>query len=181
MNAIATVPAPNDPDVLQLLAINNLRGPAELLPYKDMGYDSQWCHISAKHCALNSGGRRVHGWALWRWDVPQATPPQTILFAEHHSVWEPPNGALVDVTPRRFGVPSVLFVRDDSAVITLKDGSFLMRTDLTSWPEITRVITGNPTEYEFYPLKVEERPDLLAYCRRLDFDPCEMATDREHG
>ena len=78
MNAIATVPAPNDPDVLQLLAINNLRGPAELLPYKDMGYDSQWCHISAKHCALNSGGRRVHGWALWRWDVPQATTPQRL-------------------------------------------------------------------------------------------------------
>lgn len=178
--AVATAPAPGDADVLQLLALNHLSGTPHYLPYEDRGYGAQWCHISSKHCAMTAGGRRVHGWALWRWDVPEASPPETILFGEHHSVWERPDGALIDVTPPRYGA-AVLFVRDDAAVLAQANGVFQMRTDLTNWSEIPRVLAGSPIDSEFYPLTVSARPDLVTYCQGLGFDPMNMSTDPTHG
>ena len=181
MNGDATVPNPNDDDVVELLKLNGLTGQPQYIRYEDRGYDPQWCHVSAKHCAVIDGGKRVHGWALWRFEDPTAPGGQTIAVAEHHSVWESQDGELVDVTPPRFGRASVLFVRDDTATIEFRDNSFLMRTELTNWPEVPRMLFGIPTSSAVYPLVPSERPDVIAYAARLGFDIALLATDESHG
>ncbi|MBX4967810.1 hypothetical protein [Rhizobium binae] len=105
-----------------------------------------------------------------------------IIFAEHHSVWENRSGQLVDVTPPRFGVPAVLFVRDDAATIDQEDGVFLLRTDLTRWREVRRVFRGAPTELEFFPLDPANLPMAVAdFVTSLDFDMSRYLTEPEIG
>jgi len=177
----ATVPNPSDADVMELIEINGLTGVPQYVRYEDHGYDSQWCHISAKHRTLTKGGRRVHGWALWRWPVPDAPEGTTIILAEHHSIWQSPDNELIDVTPPRFGVPSVLFVRDDAARIEFDGAAFQMKTDLTSWLEVPRMLRGQPTNELHYPLIPAIRPDVVDYANHLNFELDQLSTGDEHG
>jgi hypothetical protein len=178
MSAIATIPKASDRDVVMLLNLNCLTGAPTMVRYEERGYSARFCHVSAKHCAILHGGRRVHGWALWRRVVPGAPPGTTILLAEHHSVWETPGGELLDVTPRTFEDPDVLFLRDDSATIIAANGVFLLRTDLTDWPEIPRMLAGYQVDYKVFALE-PTKPDLVEYVARLGFDLSRLATDAQ--
>ncbi|WP_155251007.1 hypothetical protein [Sinorhizobium meliloti] len=174
MTPVGIVPSATEQEVATLLSINNLTSTPFLVPYEDYGYDAQQCHISAKHHAIIRGGKRVHGWAIWRFDHPTS---QSIAVAEHHSVWEDVNGNLIDVTPPRYGAAAVLFVRDDSATIHQEGRNFVMRTDLTSWHEVPRMFAGNPTQYEFYPLDPTVRPDVTSYAASLNFNLARIVTE----
>lgn len=97
------------PDLTEPLLVNfsnryQLKSAPVHLAFTDCGYPASQCHLSAKHCALTKGGRRVHGWAVWKF--------QDFLLAEHHSVWDDGN-RLIDVTPPKFGGDRILFIRDD--------------------------------------------------------------------
>lgn len=180
MTTKPVVPKPSDSDVREWLEVNAMQGTPECIPYEDHGYEARFCHVSAKHHAITNGGKRVHGWALWRWAVPDADLGTTIIFAEHHSVWEMPDGKLIDLTPPASGGASVLFVRDDSATIVSENGHFRMHTDRTNWRDLPRVLQGKPTPQEFYALN-PAKPDLKAYSERLGFEISRMATDTTHG
>lgn len=173
-------PKANDQDVIYWLKLHGFTGTPDLIRYEEHGYQPRFCHISAKHHASTNGGKRVHGWALWRWRVPETPIGTTVIFAEHHSVWQTPDGALVDLTPPASGGTEVLFLRDDSAPIIVENGQFLMHTDRTDHPDHPRVFRGQPTEYEYYPLD-PQKPDLLTYANHLGFDVGRMATDPQHG
>jgi len=54
----------------------------------------------AKH-----GGERVIGWSIWEW-------PRVFIEAEFHAVWRQPNGTLLDITPKVFPMPRILFLPD---------------------------------------------------------------------
>jgi hypothetical protein len=54
------------------------------------------------------GGRAVMGWALWE-------IPGLFIEAEHHAVWESPDGTLIDPSPQREGVIGMTFLPDASA------------------------------------------------------------------
>ena len=72
-------------------------------------------HCKLSECFLNvraavdmAGGRIVYGWTIWMW-------PGVLIEAEHHAVWELPDGALFDITPKDRGQQLILFLRDESA------------------------------------------------------------------
>ncbi|MHC2584173.1 hypothetical protein [Bradyrhizobium diazoefficiens] len=179
MTNAPTVPEPNDKDVSEWLEVNAIRGRPEYVPYADHGYKERFCHVSAKHHALAKGGKRVHGWAIWRWPDPNPDSGEAIIIAEHHSVWETPEGSLVDLTPPPCAA-HVLFVRDDSATIVCQDGRFLMHTDRTNWPEVPRMLAGMPISAAFYPLDPNKQ-DVVNYAQSIGFDISRMATDPTHG
>lgn len=161
-----------DPEVAAFLTLHGLKGPAVHLDYVAGSYGADWCHVSAKHRAMTEGGRRVHGWALWDFGG--------IVVGDHHSVWEPRPGMLVDVTPPKYGETRVLFVRDDSAVIEREDGNFFIRTNPTSFSDMPHLWGGLPTDSTHVPYPLS-KPDLVAYCASLGIGPIAILTDDEHG
>lgn len=128
------------------------------MDFEDHDYEENQCHISAKHRAAAAGGQRVHGWALW--EFPE------ILIGEFHSVWERPDGTIIDVTPPKFGARRILFVRDATCRIELENGAYLIHTDRTSWPNLPFVFRGEPSDYSHWPLS-PTNPDLVRYCAKL--------------
>jgi hypothetical protein len=66
--------------------------------------DDECFTILPKHIATH-GGDQIIGWAIWEW-------PRVLIEAEFHCVWRQPDGALLDVTPKRVPVPRVLFLPD---------------------------------------------------------------------
>jgi len=54
----------------------------------------------AKH-----GGEQVTGWSIWEW-------PRVFIEAEFHAVWRQPDGTLLDITPKVFPMPRILFLPD---------------------------------------------------------------------
>jgi hypothetical protein len=163
---------PGDPEVVVFLALHGLKGPAVHLDYAPGPYGEDWCHVSAKHRAMTEGGRRVHGWALWNFDG--------IVVGDHHSVWEPRPGMLIDVTPPKYGETRVLFVRDDSAVIERNGDNFFIRTNPTSIPQMPFLWKGLETEFTHVPFPLS-KPDLVAYCAGLGIEPTAILTDKAHG
>lgn len=162
MNTEPTLPNPAiDPagaKVRDFLRCNALSATPEFVEFEPFGYEENYCHISAKHRVLTDGGRRVHGWALWEF--------QNLVIGEFHSVWERPNGTIVDVTPPKFGASRVLFVRDPSCRIEEENGVFLLHTDRTSWPNLPFVFQGAPSDYSHWMLP-PDHPDLVRYCQKL--------------
>jgi hypothetical protein len=55
--------------------------------------------------AKKFGGRALVGWTLWEL-------PSLFVEAEFHSVWEKPNGGLVDITPKQRETQQVFFLND---------------------------------------------------------------------
>jgi len=169
MSSLPTVPSPADPRVLALLSLHGLTGVPALVPVRDFHYAERMCHLSSKHHAMRHGGRRVHGWVLWRWEIPNAFPPAGVIVAEHHSIWEDPGGVLVDVTPPFAGSPMVLFVRDDSATVVEKDGILFLRMDKTSMPWCPTIFEGRPTKRRHWRMQ-SGALEIVSYAASLDFD-----------
>ncbi len=169
MRSLPTVPGPADLPVLALLRLHGLTNAPALIPVKNFDYAESMCHLSSKHHAMRHGGSRVHGWALWRWDLRSTRLPATVIIAEHHSIWENPSGQLIDVTPPLNGSATVLFVRDDSATIGEKNGVFFMHMDKTNLPWCPTVFEGKPTERSHWPL-LSSASEIVSYAASLDFN-----------
>lgn len=167
-----TVPAPNEPLVITFLEKYSLHGTPVYVDYSDHGYAPNQCHLSAKHHAMVSGGRRVHGWALWQFGSQ--------IDAEYHSVWETPDGNLVDVTPPKFGGDRVLFIRDDASDIVECNGVFSMWADRTTVPGISFVYQGKPINEPNWGLP-KSLKIVTDYCSMLGMSPDAMVTDPHFG
>ena len=73
------------------------------------GSEQNECFINVQKVVEKYGGKQVNGWAIWQW-------ANILVEAEAHSVWESPEGQLVDITPHVYGEKEILFLRDDSMV-----------------------------------------------------------------
>lgn len=69
------------------------------------------CFPNVRQKVEREGGSIRYGWAIWEW-------PRVFIEAEHHAVYESPDGVLVDVTPAMQEDPQMarLFLPDDSTV-----------------------------------------------------------------
>lgn len=63
------------------------------------------CYDTVARQVEEQGGRVQYGWAIWEW-------PHTLVEAEFHAVWESPEGALLDVSPRPDSAEGILFLPD---------------------------------------------------------------------
>lgn len=67
------------------------------------------CFENSETQAARHGGAAAYGWAIWRW-------PGRYFEAEHHAVWQAPDGSLTDITPQTGNPPRILFLPDPDAV-----------------------------------------------------------------
>jgi hypothetical protein len=51
------------------------------------------------------GGEQIIGWTIWEW-------PRVYIEAEFHTVWQQPDGTVVDLTPKIVPMPRILFLPD---------------------------------------------------------------------
>ena len=172
------MPDPDDDDVAEFMRVNAFTGAPERLVYQNEGYEPRYCHVSAKHCALQQGGRRVHGWAIWRFVDNLG---DSIIISEHHSVWEVSDGVLVDVTPPASGGSAILFIRDDAATIGLCGTDFVMRTDRTNLADMPRMYLGKPVPQEHWQLRVTKGSPQALYASKIDFDWADFPTASSSG
>lgn len=64
-----------------------------------------WCSDGVTEKVKADGGDIVFGWTIWEW-------PNVLRTAEFHAVWQSPDGALVDITPKPKRETRILFVAD---------------------------------------------------------------------
>lgn len=74
----------------------------------------QRCFGSVTNHVMYSGGRMVLGWIIW-------IHPKVLIEAEHHAVWESPEGDLIDITAKADDEKEIVFLPDETA--TLRNGS----------------------------------------------------------
>lgn len=77
--------------------------PHEPLPDKPL---LECFSIVPEHVAAH-GGKQLIGWAIWE-------TPGVFIEAEFHAVWQNPDGALLDLTPRPVPLSNILFLPDSS-------------------------------------------------------------------
>lgn len=132
-----TVPSsPSDPRVVTWLKKFGFANSPVHVRYQPQGYLAAMCHVNAKHAAATLGGRRVHGWAIWLFDIGLSGLPNVVAHAEFHSVVRV-DGVLVDVTPPKFGASRVLFLEDPELSITKIDSNYVMYSELSCHPTQT--------------------------------------------
>ena len=68
--------------------------------------ESSCFDILPKHVAQH-GGEQVIGWSIWQW-------PRVFIEAEFHTVWRQPDGDLLDITPKKYRMPRILFLPDST-------------------------------------------------------------------
>lgn len=162
-----------DPDVLAFIARFYLAGPAQLVPYQPHGYAAIQCHVSAKVHAIKNGGKRVHGWSLWRFPAG--------LMGEFHSVWEPVGRPVIDLTPPRFGGNQTMFVRDSVADIKAINGNaFMQPNNRMPPPHAPFWKDGHPTNETDMGF-LETAPSFADYCATVGLAVSDYATDPTHG
>ena len=159
----------SDPSVLEFLNLWNLKDPI-YLDFEDKGYAADFCHVSAKHMASKNGGSRVHGWALWLFEG--ASPDETIIVGDFHSVWADAKGTLHDVTPPKMG-NCILFVRDPTLTITQIGDVQQLYNNRTDFKGAPRLRNGNSTAEDRFGIP-NNKPDLVAYCKGLGLPDTSM-------
>lgn len=162
----------SDPDVVGFCARFGLTDTPVYLPYSNFGYGPDWCHVSSKHHAMNNGGKRVHGWALWQF-------PNGVI-GDFHSVWECLDGTLIDVTPPKFGEGQVLFVRDRITDIYVIQGVFALPTNRMSPPNSPYWWKSQPTADTVWGLPPQNQ-HFVQYCKALAFPMNELETNSPFG
>ncbi len=147
-----------------------------LISYTDVGagYLGDWCHVSSKAHAMKHGGRRVHGWALWYYEGNG-------VMGNFHSIWEDPDGVLVDVTPPKFGQTEIMFVRDRNVCIASGGEGFIMPQNRMAipFPIHVGVFDGAPTTIPFWTQPCT--PAFVAYCDLHSLAVPDYATDAAKG
>lgn len=156
-----------EPAVVHFMTAFSLNGPAVYVPYQDYRYEPEFCHVSAKHHALQHGGRRVHGWSLVY--MPQG------LMGEFHSIWETPDNTLVDVTPPRTGAGQVLFVADPTAEIFSMPGGFVLEANRLASATQPFWLGSSPCPGQTWGLSATT-PSFLRYCQKIGFSPQDFPT-----
>jgi hypothetical protein len=76
-------------------------------PTPDANYGD--CYNNVRRKVQRDGGAAMHGWCIWE-------EPRFFIEAEHHAVWESPQGQKVDVTPHDMGEKRILFLPDPEMV-----------------------------------------------------------------
>ena len=107
------------------------------------------CFSIVAEQVANCGGESIFGWAILQLDG-------IWLEAEFHAIWQDLNGNLLDVTPREFPFPQVLFLPDP----TLKYEGIQVESffhPLTGHPAVLRNIV---LQHELY---IELNRGALAY------------------
>ncbi|SEJ01382.1 SEC-C metal-binding domain-containing protein [Frateuria terrea] len=102
-----TTPARIDSSVRHLIESLAPGGQASYLdvrPEPGAAFDGCFSNVRAK--SERDGGRMLCGWQLWEW-------PRVLVEAEFHAVWLSPGGQMEEITPKRHGETSVLFVPDE--------------------------------------------------------------------
>jgi SEC-C motif len=102
-----TTPARIDPSVRRLiesLAPGRQARYLDVRPEPDAAIDGCFSNVRTK--SERDGGRMLCGWQLWEW-------PRVLIEAEFHAVWLSPDGKMEEITPKRHGETSVLFVPDE--------------------------------------------------------------------
>lgn len=155
----------DDPDVVAFRALHHLTAKPVFVEFEDRGYEENYCHVSAKHAALTHGGARVHGWAVWQFEG--------MALAEFHSVWRKPDGALVDVTPPKFGASKVLFVEDPTLSIVDHGSVQAVYVDRSSLPDLPYWLNGKPHNEAEWAI-ANKAPDLVRYCQKLGLPDTSM-------
>lgn len=90
------------------------------------------CFPNVQRIVREQGGKQVNGWAIWQW-------ANILVEAEAHSVWENPEGQLIDITPHDNGESEILFLCDDNMVYSMEQiGS--IRLALTESPLAAELI-----------------------------------------
>jgi hypothetical protein len=109
------------------------------------GYIAGQCHLNVLHRVKHHAGKKVNGWIIW-------TSPDHDE-AEFHSVWQSPDGKLVDITPRVDGEESVLFLPDAATAMRRAStpGSILLPTSRTNRPGqpymVRTMVMNGPTHH----------------------------------
>lgn len=154
----------DDPDIVAIMQSHKLTGTPEHIAYQNLDprYAPAQCHITVRHRVETVGGSRVHGWAFWQFD--------DAIYAEFHSVWQSPNGDLIDLTPPRDGGSQVLFLRDPTLSIESVDGNFWLRTDLTPFEKPRYYLMGEPNELPIWGM-TGNNPTIVKYCDKLGISP----------
>lgn len=177
MKYTQVVPAPTESAVLDWMRLHGFKVPPAYISFVNHGYEARFCHVSAKKHAMKYGGKRVHGWAIWWFEL---SDDAGFILAEHHSVWENPEGDLIDVTPPNCDGETILFLRDDTSIIRYNAGRFLLHAERTGDPDKIRSLAGKECPDEFWELS-DADPALVDYARSLDFPVPMMATDSSLG
>lgn len=131
------------------------------LPFTDLGYEPQECHLNVRCHVKTHGGSVVNGWMIWDYE------PFTFAEAEFHCVWRSPAGLLVDLTPKVDGESEILFLPDPKTMLRpgKTPGSVLCPCNRTTMPHAQYVWQGSPektstVENVFHP-SVHERAAQL--------------------
>ncbi|HJO67441.1 MAG TPA: hypothetical protein QF469_19150 [Sphingomonas sanguinis] len=128
---------------------------------KHDGMPPSMCFENVAKLVRTQGGKLITGWLFWEW-------PGVMIDAEHHAIWERPDGLWEDVTPKADGETRILFVRDDKA--TYKDSKSILNKRFPA--------QGNKLAKEFIALKREAEMVFEPYRRTGDFGVPEDALER---
>lgn len=79
--------------------------PIELAVTPAPGATEANCFIEVDDRIRSEGGSACLGWAIWETQF-------VFLEAEAHALWRDEGGVLHDITPKKFGLPTVLFLPD---------------------------------------------------------------------
>lgn len=67
------------------------------------------CYANVSTMVEKYGGKQVYGWTIWIWKY-------IMIDAEAHSVWQSPEGELIDVTPHEGNDERILYLIDNTMV-----------------------------------------------------------------
>jgi hypothetical protein len=86
--------------------------PPQILNYtRDDGSLPSECFENVSNKVAEAGGQAVFGWQIWEW-------PGVLVEAEFHSVWQSPDGELLDITPKIENEQQIVFVADPRKTYT---------------------------------------------------------------
>lgn len=103
------------------------------------------CFNNVYQTVRRLGGKPVYGWTVWQW-------ANLYVELEAHSIWETPEGELIDVTPHEGNDKEILFIRDNKMTDTGEKVK-----------NIRLALTNSPLVAEFISLS-DERDTLLCNC-----------------
>jgi len=123
-SAVNILAGPADPSTPHVRTFCERISPTEVpvrLPIRpEPGCQARECFANVRQKVARSGGRIRFGWAIWEWR-------RVFIEAEHHAVYEAPDGSLHDFTPSTPEDPQTarLFLPHDNVVydFTNPDGS----------------------------------------------------------
>jgi hypothetical protein len=104
-----STPAKITGQILSFCAHHEFQRPEYVKVEPVAGAEIDQCFFNVDEHVKNTDGKATNGWTIWIW-------PKVFIEAEHHCVWEKDDGELQDITPKRDGEETILFVRDRNAV-----------------------------------------------------------------